>query len=359
MGDRSIQAPASLTGLAAVAGGVRRALLLSIPARGATPRLFDIDAARGIAIFLVVLGHVVAREFPRGNEWYEVLKELIYRFHMPLFMTLTGIAFALSLPTFASWREVLAYSWKKAERLIVPYFLFGLLILAGKLVASRFMHVDNVPLGTSDDVLRLLREPGASAAGFLWFIYVLAIYFALVPALFHLIGRRPVLLLVLGIAAQAVEWPSLFMLNRVVEYLPFYAAGMILWVHRARWSTLPALWAVLAWILFVALLAVALPWSVPKWLLGAVSVPAILALTQKGGETFTAFWAWLGQRSMSIYLMNTIAIGLAKALLLKLMPWHGVNFLLFFPLLTLAGVGLPLLVKDWAGRWWKVADRYL
>ena len=70
-------------------------------------------------------------------------------------------------------------------------------------------------------------------------------------------------------------------------------------------------------------------------------------------------WAWVGQRSMSIYLMNTIAIGLAKALLLKLMPWHGSNFLLFFPLLALAGVGGPLLVKAWIARWSKVLDRYV
>jgi fucose 4-O-acetylase-like acetyltransferase len=344
---------------AAVTSGFVRSLLLTIPTRGATPRLFDIDAARGIAIFLVVLGHVVATDMPQGNTWYEVLKELIYRFHMPLFMTLTGISFALSLPTFASWRDVLAYSLTKAQRLIVPYLVFGFLILAGKLVASRFMHVDNVPQGTLADVLRLLVSPGASAAGFLWFIYVLAVYFMLVPALFFVMGRRPVLLLLLGVGAQAFEWPALFMLNRVAEYLPFYAGGMILWVCRARWSAISGLWAAGFWLLFIALLTVAIPWSIPKWLLGAVSVPATLALTQRAGETFSAFWAWVGQRSMSIYLMNTIAIGLTKALLLKLMPWHGISFLLFFPLLTLAGVGVPLFIKARMARWSKAVDRYL
>ena len=308
---------------------------------------------------LVVLGHVVARDFPRGNEWYEELKELIYRFHMPLFMTLTGISFGLSLPAFASWREVLAFSWKKAERLIVPYFLFGLLILAGKLIASRYVYVDNVPAGNVDDVLRLLLEPGSSAAGFLWFIYVLAIYFALLPAFFHLIGRRPVLLLVLSLAAQAFDWPAMFMLNRVVEYLPFYSGGMTLWIYRARWRNLSWRSAWLFWLVFAGLLAAAIPWGLPKWLVGAAAVPATLALTQKCGEAFRAMWAWVGQRSMSIYLMNTIAIGLAKAALLKFMPWHGMNFLIFFPLLTLAGLGGPLLIKSWIARWSKVLDRYV
>lgn len=40
--------------------------------------------------------------------------------------------------------------------------------------------------------------------------------------------------------------------------------------------------------------------------------------------------AALGRASMAIYLMNTIAIGVAKALLLLIRPWDGVNFLVSF-----------------------------
>ena len=65
-------------------------------------RLLGIDAARGLAILLVVIGHVVARDMPAGNEWYAQLKDTIYLFHMPLFMVLTGMTFALSLPRFAA-----------------------------------------------------------------------------------------------------------------------------------------------------------------------------------------------------------------------------------------------------------------
>src|SRR4051794_39158365 len=85
-------------------------LLAEIPAAPPASRVQYLDAARGLAIVLVVIGHVVARELPEGNDWYGYLKEVIYRFHMPLFMVLTGMSFALSLPRFSSWLQVAAFS---------------------------------------------------------------------------------------------------------------------------------------------------------------------------------------------------------------------------------------------------------
>src|SRR5256885_10192662 len=117
---------------------------------------------------------------------------------MPLFMALTGIAFALSLPRFAAWRDVRRYTLKRVERLFVPYVLFGVAIIGGKLLAARFVHVDNVP--NEHALLALLVTPTESGAGFLWFIYVLSIYLLLVPALFYMVGRRPLPLLIAGIA---------------------------------------------------------------------------------------------------------------------------------------------------------------
>lgn len=57
-------------------------------------RLVDIDKAKGFAIFLVVLGHIIATNQPLGNDWYAILKMGIYKFHMPFFMYLSGVVFA-------------------------------------------------------------------------------------------------------------------------------------------------------------------------------------------------------------------------------------------------------------------------
>jgi len=333
-----------------------RVLLAEIPAARPASRIQFLDAARGLAIVLVVIGHVAARKVPEGNDWYGYLFEVIYRFHMPLFMVLTGMSFALSLPRFSSWPQVAAFSAKRAERLVVAYLVFGVLVLTGKLVAVHFMHVDNPAHGDVGDLWRLLLMPGASVAEFLWFIYVLSVYLLTVPALFQVIGRRPMLLLLAGLALNLALWPELFMLDEVVYYLPFFAGGMALWMWREHWERAGVVALGLTTALFVAL---AFSLAAPKWLVGTLSVLPVLWAMRRLPAAWQDRLAWIGRASLTIYLMNTIAIGLTKGLLLRVLPWDGVNFLLYFPVLTLAGVALPMLVKRALAPHSQLVARYL
>jgi fucose 4-O-acetylase-like acetyltransferase len=336
-------------------GGAASPLLREIPYDKPQARLLDIDAARGLAIFLVVLGHVVARDFPAGNEWFVHVKAAVYSFHMPLFMVLTGITFALSLPRFADWGEVARHSGRRVERLFLPYIAFGLLIVAGKALASRYIHVDRPPEGLLEEIVRLVALPNMSAAGFLWFVYVLSVYLLAIPALFQLAGRRPQLLLAAGVALALVDWPAWFMLNRVFEYLPFFALGMLLWMHRAAWQriTPAALWA------STAVFALLLWYEAPKWAAGAASVLPVLGWMQRLPAAPQRWLAALGLASLAIYLMNTIAIGVTKGLMLKLFSWDGANFLVYLPVLTAAGIAAPMLVRRLALRHAPRAARYL
>lgn len=321
-------------------------------------RLLGLDAARGLAILLVVIGHVVARDMPAANDWYARLKDTIYLFHMPLFMVLTGMTFALSLPRFAAWVEAARFSMKRVERLLVPYVVFGTAIIAGKLVAARFVVVDNLPGDSA--LLDLMVRPTQSGATFLWFVYVLAIYLLLVPALFQLVGRRPMPLLLLGVALNFVgPWPRLFMLDAAVAYLPFFAGGMVLWMYREAWQRIRPgpLWV--ATMFFAALLVMAQLQVVPSWLASAASVLPVLAWMQRLPSGPLGLLAALGRASLAIYLMNTIAIGVTKALMLKLLPWDGVNFLLYFPLLAIAGIAAPLLARNLVSSYFPRVARYV
>lgn len=76
-----------------------------------TQRLQYIDALKGVAILLVVLGHSI-QIFDHNDEWLPT--RVIYAFHIPLFMFVSG---------FVSWKVCKWTSVKKrAVQLLIPFF---------------------------------------------------------------------------------------------------------------------------------------------------------------------------------------------------------------------------------------------
>jgi fucose 4-O-acetylase-like acetyltransferase len=334
-------------------------LFEKLPVLRPNARLLSLDAARGLAIVLVVMGHVVARDPPKGNAWVEEFKRVIYLFHMPFFMALAGITFGMTVPKFDDWTALRRYIGRRIERLLLPYLICGVAIIIGKLIASRFVHVDNIPSGSVHDIWLLLFVPAASAAGFLWFVYVLSIFFVGVASFFQIVGRYPWLLLISSIPLSTLQLPSVLMLDRCVEYLPFFSIGVMMSTLRSRWDPINPMVGLVTLIFFLLALGSSFLIGTPMWLTGTLSILAILYLVQRMPESIKQFFAKLGLSSLAIYLLNTISIGITKAGLLKLIPWDGANFLVFFPTLLAAGIILPLLARRWLPSIWRPLARYL
>lgn len=78
-------------------------------------RIYWVDMAKGIAIILVILGHM---------PFDENVISFIYAFHMPLFFIISGFfcmeGMEMSLKKFFK---------KRFKRLIIPYLIFGILIM--------------------------------------------------------------------------------------------------------------------------------------------------------------------------------------------------------------------------------------
>ncbi len=81
-------------------------------------RLHYLDAARGFAILLVVLGHIWETDQP--------LPVLIYSFHVPLFFVISGI---LTAYTDQAERPAAKRISARVKSLIVPYIFFELVFL--------------------------------------------------------------------------------------------------------------------------------------------------------------------------------------------------------------------------------------
>ena len=87
----------------------------------------EFDYARGIAICLVVLGHMTT--YPR------IARQFIYSFHMPLFFILSGITFSLSQENNTS-----IFLKKRINSIIIPAYFFELVMYIWQIVKNCFEH---------------------------------------------------------------------------------------------------------------------------------------------------------------------------------------------------------------------------
>jgi fucose 4-O-acetylase-like acetyltransferase len=330
------------------------------------PRHRYIDRTKGLAILLVVLGHLIAREGPPGPgaEWYLPFKHGIYAFHMPLFMAVSGLVYGLSWKPGATVQEDLADAKRRALRLLPAYLLFGLVIFFGKLAfQSLGAGVDNRVQGPQD-LLALLTQPTASFCSFLWYVYALAVLYLVFPLAFRLVRGRVAWLL---LAALAIWWTApdqrlgplrpgglvipatpWFAWDRLQLLSVFFVLGVLAGRHHdasLRW--LRRLWLP-ATAVFAGLLPLAADAPLGHWSRSVVAGASVLAMP--GLMRTTEAWRLgvletLGRYTLIIYLTNTILIGLVKVASIRLGVWQGSLFVGVAAVMTLAATAGPILLK--------------
>ena len=122
-------------------------------------RIGWVDAAKGLAILLVIVGHTV--------ESGTFTRNIIFSFHIPLFFLLSGYTFRPS----ANWADFFYRVKKDAVRLLVPYVLSGLVIA---LVKIFYRHLAPLPV-LRDMAEALIWGSGTGdgiheSIGVLWFL---------------------------------------------------------------------------------------------------------------------------------------------------------------------------------------------
>ena len=313
-------------------------------------RLECVDAAKGLAIALVVWGHIVARNPPGDAHWYELSKRLVYSFHMPFFMFLSGLVFFHALKAPLAWPETLRAIGKRFYRLMPAYLLFGALVVAGKLVAARYVQVDN-PVRTLGSALSVVLFPMSSPASFLWYVQTLFLLSALVLVFVRAFGLRLWVLLALAIPCHILQVTDFLALDRVAELLLYFVIGGLVARYWADWTQLTDLGLPL----WLAAFAVALWWSSvdarAATAAALLSIPALHGLVRLLPPGASRRLQFLGLYAFPIYLMNTMAIGAGKAALAPFAAWSGRDFLFFYvPVLFAAGLFAPIFVKRWIFR---------
>lgn len=99
-------------------------------------RLVYIDILKGIAIILVVMGHMFV---PYTDYLQSPINQMIYSVHMPLFIFLSGLVFHLSQSKKATRTTII----KRALSLLLPFFCFSAVYCFAKNISYTDMLLKN------------------------------------------------------------------------------------------------------------------------------------------------------------------------------------------------------------------------
>ena len=318
--------------------------------RKCQPRLSGIDVAAGITIILVVIGHL--EFFNNEMVWYSRLRGFIYQFHMQVFFFLAGFLFFytkdIEAPEYRHWRFV----WGKIRKFGKPFAFFALFFYG-----MEWALADDRPVflaGWKQDVYRQLFIPYTAYPGFLWFIYVLLMLYAVVPVVARLLPRRRHwVLLVVGVVLPYLITTRFLSLNFFAKHFLFFVLGMLYFYkkknvdkHLSRWGWLCVL-AIGVWLIW----ALSGGSWLPAWA-AVVAVPGVLTVSNRfeGNQ----FLQCAGQNSFAIYLQNMTIIGGMYGVLTRGFHFQEWALQWCMPLFLAAAVGLPLVLERLIPRSWRL-----
>lgn len=144
-----------------------------------------IDVAKGIAMLLVFYGHVGGGG---DNPWFPNLEGsiwVVYRFHMPLFLILSGLTFNPDKP----FKPFLISRFK---RLVIPYYFFSLYALAKivVMVASPSVYAGFHSDTMGGPIAELIKIILGQASG-LWFFLALFWGDLVLYGIHHFMHNKP------------------------------------------------------------------------------------------------------------------------------------------------------------------------
>lgn len=304
------------------------------------------DVAKGACILLVVLHHLVHKQLdlvaPLGNaHWQDAWASVTWALkpvRMPLFFLVSGFfaAGAIHRPWAQVRRRVLTPAW---------LYLVWLLVLCGFYLVETTTPANRVT--SLEELAHQLVLPATS----MWFLAAMTAYFLLARAL----RRLPTVptLVVVGALSASVSWWGLEGNNEIafLSHFVYFAAGAWLphVVRRVAGADL-SLRALGLFYLAATLLVMAAPLrlSASVVLLALLGVPLGLVIARRLSATPLAEpLAWLGQRTLQVYVLHLLVIGLLAQVPMRIGPEPGPFEVLAFaayPLLaTLVVTGVCLL----------------
>lgn len=190
------------------------------------------DIAKYIAVILVVVAHSTRMYTGYGvftplNKAWGLFKltEYIYKFHMPLFILLSGTVFGLCIDN-GKYSQFLNFITGKAKRLLIPYYFFGFAYVAPTMCL----------LGLTSQSFIKYCYSGIFLSGnsrHLWYLLALFLIFILAIIAKPLIKGSRTTRFILLVCSIVLFWisdktPYTFQISEAFSYQLYFFIGVIL-----------------------------------------------------------------------------------------------------------------------------------
>ncbi len=198
-------------------------------------RLLWVDYAKGIGIFLVVVGHVlrglINSSIIPNSPTLEFIDRWIYAFHMPLFFFLSGLFIQRSLS-----KPFKKFILDKLYVIAYPYFVWSIFQSTLQLIASNYTN-NSLSL---TDIWKIVYQPQMQ----FWFLYTLFVIVLLYGVLYKL-KVTPTVFFAISVGVYCLHvldvsfgpWGILYLARRHAVYL---ALGIIIGNYIGHYDLLAA-----------------------------------------------------------------------------------------------------------------------
>ena len=306
----------------------------------------NINIAKGIGIFLVVFGHYEGAG-GYSSEAFNLIRDFIYTFHMPLFMFLSGFLFAKTFPLTDNY---LSFVKKKASRLLIPYVSITILLFAIKYITGIFVPL-KFPIYFDSLLYSIFVTPMGGFATFLWYIYALFVIFLIVP-----LFKNLKILLLFSFIIYFIPMPEIFCLNLVANHLIFFSLGIFIYnqIFNAFKIKRTLLISVVSSLLMVLIFVVSKMFElyrIDSLILAILGIISIYSLSLYLYDKKDKYISYMGKYSSEIYFLHTIFMGVVTVALTILDINPILKFYVGMILALLFGVVFPIVTA-------KILDYY-
>lgn len=331
-------------------------------------RITWIDIGKGIAIILVVIGHTFRDEMCE-NYFAYFIKTLIYTFHMPLFMSISGYVFSLSIDR--AMENPRGFLVKKINSLMIPFVLYSMVLYLLFYVANQiaffkivFSNTGYRTLSFYSYLISVLK--GNNPYGVhLWYIYSLFIItvfsYAIIMAVYAMHKEKiikyiiPMLAIIVWVLRFYID-PKITIIYRTMYYGTFYILGITWKSVIIKKKAIVNLLSIFSWF-FLFLISVRTIDNgnmifklikIPADLFAINSIFSLGKILDNKTKKASKALSYLGRKSFTIYLIHQpfFCALLASILLTLDMNWIGI-----LCICLLLSIAIPIIAVEFLMKW--------